>query len=83
MQTIHELFGQGSYMNIPQMTLRAVAIFFTALVLVRYTRMRAFSNVSAFDTSIIISPGAVLNRAVVELLPLCQLLSLRGARNCT
>jgi len=69
MQTIYELFGQGSNLNMLQMSLRAIVIFFVALILVRYTGMRAFGIKSAFDTCIIIMLGAVLSRAVVGASP--------------
>ena len=69
MQTIHELFGQGSNLNMLQMSLRAIVIFFVALILIRYTGMRVFGIKSAFDTCIIIMLGAVLSRAVVGASP--------------
>ncbi len=69
MQTIHDLFGQGFNLNILQMTLRAIAIFFIALVLVRYTGMRMFGIKSAFDICVTIILGAVLARAIVGASP--------------
>ncbi len=69
MQTIHDLFGQGFNLNIFQMTLRAIAIFFIALVLVRYTGMRMFGIKSAFDICVTIILGAVLARAIVGASP--------------
>ena len=69
MQTIHELFGQGFNLNILQMTLRAIVIFFIALVLIRYTGMRMFGIKSAFDICVTIIYGAVLARAIVGASP--------------
>ena len=69
MQTIHELFGQGINLNILQMTLRAILIFFIALVLIRYTGMRMFGIKSAFDICVTIIFGAVLARAIVGASP--------------
>jgi uncharacterized membrane protein YcaP (DUF421 family) len=69
MQTINELFGQGQNLNVLQMSLRAIVIFFIALMLIRFTGMRAFGIKSAFDTCIIIMLGAVLTRAIVGASP--------------
>ena len=69
MEIINELFGHGSNLNSLQMSLRAIVIFFIALVLIRYTGMRVFGIKSAFDTCIIIMLGAVLARAVVGASP--------------
>ncbi|MEP6928256.1 MAG: YetF domain-containing protein [Ginsengibacter sp.] len=69
MQTIYELFGQDQNLNALQMSLRAIVIFFIALILIRYTGMRVFGIKSAFDTCIIIMLGAVLTRAIVGASP--------------
>jgi uncharacterized membrane protein YcaP (DUF421 family) len=69
MQTIYELFGQGQNLDALQMSLRAIVIFFIALMLIRFTGMRVFGIESAFDTCIIIMLGAVLARAVVGASP--------------
>jgi uncharacterized membrane protein YcaP (DUF421 family) len=69
MQTIYELFGQGQNLDALQMGLRAIVIFFIALILIRFTGMRVFGIESAFDTCIIIMLGAVLTRAVVGASP--------------
>src|SRR5665647_2353490 len=69
MQTIYDLFGQGQDLNSLQMSLRAIVIFFIALMLLRYTGMRVFGIKSAFDTCVMIMLGAVLSRAVVGASP--------------
>jgi uncharacterized membrane protein YcaP (DUF421 family) len=69
METIDLLFGHGSDLNTLQMTLRAIVIFFLALIMIRMTGMRAFGIKSAFDTCIIIILGAVLARAIVGASP--------------
>ena len=69
MQTINDLFGQGQDLNSLQMSLRAIVIFFIALMLLRYTGMRVFGIKSAFDTCVMIMLGAVLSRAVVGASP--------------
>lgn len=69
METINELFGHGVDLNALQMTVRAITVFFFALILIRATGMRVFGIKSAFDTCIIITLGAVLSRAVVGASP--------------
>jgi uncharacterized membrane protein YcaP (DUF421 family) len=69
MHTLNELFGQGGSLTILQMSLRAIVIFFIALMLIRFTGMRVFGIESAFDTCIIIMLGAVLTRAIVGASP--------------
>lgn len=63
------LFGHNSDLNILQMTLRAIVVFFLALIMIRTTGMRVFGIKSAFDTCIIIILGAVLSRAIVGASP--------------
>ena len=69
MQTINEVFGQGQDLSALQMSLRAIVIFFIALMLIRFTGMRVFGIESAFDTCIIIMLGAVLTRTIVGASP--------------
>src|SRR5664279_722495 len=69
MQTINELFGQGQNLDALQMSLRAILIFFIALILIRFTGMRVFGIETAFDTCIIIMLGAVLARAIIGASP--------------
>jgi uncharacterized membrane protein YcaP (DUF421 family) len=69
MDIINELFGHGTDLNSLQMSVRAIVIFFVALILIRFTGMRVFGIKSAFDTCIIIMLGAVLARAVVGASP--------------
>lgn len=65
MNIINELFGHGSDLTILQICFRAALIFFVALLLIRVSGMRSFSNKSAFDIIITIMLGAILSRAVV------------------
>lgn len=69
METINELFGHGTDLNSLQMCVRAIAVFFLALLLIRFTGMRVFGIKTAFDTCIIIMLGSVLSRAVVGASP--------------
>jgi|SRR5690242_304429 uncharacterized membrane protein YcaP (DUF421 family) len=69
MEMMDELFGHGTDLNTLQMTVRAIVIFFVALLLIRFTGMRVFGIKTAFDTCVIIMLGAVLSRAVVGASP--------------
>ena len=69
METVNHLFGSGTNLNSLQMCLRAIAVFFLALILIRFTGMRAFGIKTAFDTCIMIMLGSVLSRAVVGASP--------------
>jgi len=69
MHILYELWGRGSDLNCLQMSCRAAACFFIALILIRFTGMRVFGIKSAFDTCIIIMLGAVMGRAVVGASP--------------
>ena len=69
MQTLYEIWGRSSDLNCLQMSCRAAACFFIALILIRFTGMRVFGIKSAFDTCIIIMLGAVMGRAVVGASP--------------
>jgi uncharacterized membrane protein YcaP (DUF421 family) len=69
MEIIDTFFGHGNNLNILQMSVRAITLFFVALILIRFTGMRVFGIKSAFDTCVIIMLGAVLARAVVGASP--------------
>lgn len=69
MEIIDKLFGHGTDLSSLQMCLRAIAVFFLALILIRFTGMRVFGIKTAFDTCIIIMLGSVLSRAVVGASP--------------
>lgn len=69
MRTIEEFFGHGTDLSSLQMCARAIAVFFLALILIRFTGMRVFGIKTAFDTCIMIMLGSVLSRAVVGASP--------------
>jgi uncharacterized membrane protein YcaP (DUF421 family) len=69
MDTINFLFGQGSNLNMLQMSMRAFSMFFVMLILIRFTGRRAFAKKSSFDNIIVIMLGAVLARGVVGASP--------------
>jgi uncharacterized membrane protein YcaP (DUF421 family) len=69
MDTLNFLFGEGEKINMLQMSMRAFAMFFIMLVLIRFTGRRAFAKKSSFDNIIVIMLGAVLARGVVGASP--------------
>jgi uncharacterized membrane protein YcaP (DUF421 family) len=69
MSTLEALFGEGEHLNPLQMGVRALVMFFIALVLVRVAGMRTFGRKSAFDTIVGIMLGAILARGVVGASP--------------
>src|SRR6266496_2497669 len=60
-----DFFGSGEDLNALQMSVRAVCMFFIALILVRLSGMRTFGKQSAFDIIVYIMLGAILSRGVV------------------
>ena len=66
---ILELFGTGSDLSTLQMAVRAFAMFFIAVILIRVAGMRSFGGKTAFDNIVVIMLGAILSRAVVGVSP--------------
>lgn len=67
METLFDrLFGhtEAHGLTVMQMTMRGLAVFFIALLLIRVSGMRSVGRKTAFDTTIIILLGAVLARTV-------------------
>lgn len=66
---IEILIGSGDDINMLQMILRAVIIFFIALLLMRLGGLRIIGEKSGFDIAIVIMLGAILSRAIVGASP--------------
>lgn len=65
MDMIEKIWGSEEHLNILQMSVRALMMFFIALLLIRLGGMRIFGKKSALDTIIVIMLGAVLARGIV------------------
>lgn len=63
------LWGDGEKLDLLQMSVRAVCMFFIAFLLIRLGGMRIFGKRSPFDTIIIIMMGAILARGVIGASP--------------
>lgn len=66
---LERVFGVGEAMTSWQMALRAVVVFFVALLLVRASGRRSFGQHSPFDACMSVLFGAILSRAVVGASP--------------
>ncbi len=69
MDFITDLFGHGRNLNILQMIMRGLVIFFISLVLIRIAGRRSFGIRTPLDIIINILLGAILSRAVVGASP--------------
>ncbi|MDT3403247.1 DUF421 domain-containing protein [Mucilaginibacter terrae] len=69
MKLIQDAFGSGQDLAMLQMCIRAVVVFFMALIMVRISGRRTFGKRTAFDNTLVIILGAVLSRAIVGASP--------------
>jgi uncharacterized membrane protein YcaP (DUF421 family) len=65
MKILIEIFGEGKYLTLMQMSARGIVVFFIALILIRISGRRSFGMHTPLDNIISIILGAVLSRAVV------------------
>src|SRR5882762_10451084 len=69
MDVLIAIFGEGKYLDSLQMAMRAVAVFFAALVLICISGRRSFGQRSPFDYVVAILLGATLSRLIVGASP--------------
>src|SRR3977135_1729273 len=69
MDVLIAIFGEGKDLDSLQMAMRAVAVFFAALILIRISGRRSFGQRSPFDYVIAILLGATLSRVIVGASP--------------
>jgi uncharacterized membrane protein YcaP (DUF421 family) len=66
---MERLWGTGDQLDPLQMAVRAIAMFFLLLLLVRLAGVRLFGKKSSFDNVVVILLGAVAARGVVGASP--------------
>jgi len=69
MDVLIATFGEGKDLDSLQMAMRAVAVFFAALILIRISGRRSFGQRSPFDYVVAILLGATLSRVIVGASP--------------
>ncbi len=74
MDFLIRIFGEGKELTVLQMSLRAIAVFLLAIILLRITGQRTFGNKSAVDQVVMIMLGAILSRGVTGSSPFLPVL---------
>jgi len=76
---LQTIWGHGSMLGPLAMAVRATAMFFIALVLVRVGGARTFARRSSFDNVVVIMLGAIAARGVVGASPFFSTVAASGA----
>lgn len=69
MEILIYLFGEGPDLNVLQISLRSIVVFFIALMFLRIAGRRSFGMRAPFDQVIIVLLGAILSRAIIGASP--------------
>ena len=72
---LQTIFGEGEDLTIFQMCMRALVIYFIAVLYIKLAGRRAFGRISTFDNIIVITMGALLSRAIVGISPFVHVLA--------
>ncbi|MEI6001492.1 DUF421 domain-containing protein [Paraburkholderia bengalensis] len=75
MELIIAAFGEGRDLTASQTAMRAVAVFFAALVFIRISGRRSFGQRSPFDYVVAILLGATLSRVIIGASPVVPTLA--------
>lgn len=75
MEWLDHLFGKEDHLNTLQMSVRAVLVFLTALIIMRIGCSRTFGKEAALDNVVIILLGGVLGRVVTGASPFLPAMS--------
>ncbi|MBP0588547.1 DUF421 domain-containing protein [Paraburkholderia sp. LEh10] len=69
MDVLTAIFGEGKDLSSLQAAMRAIAVFFAALIFIRISGRRSFGQRSPFDYVVAILLGATLSRVIVGASP--------------
>ncbi|RYY46961.1 MAG: DUF421 domain-containing protein [Chitinophagaceae bacterium] len=69
MDTLEQIWGRGDELNSLQMSVRGLAIFFIAVIILRISGRRSFGVGTPLDNAIVILLGAILSRSVTGASP--------------
>jgi uncharacterized membrane protein YcaP (DUF421 family) len=64
-----DIFGEGENLDLLQIVLRTIVVFFIGLLLIRISGRRSFGMRTPFDTILIVIFGSVLIRAIMGISP--------------
>lgn len=75
MELLESIWGSGDQLNPVQMSIRGIASFILALVMIRVSGRRSFGVRTPLDNIIVILLGAVLSRGVVGASPFLSVIA--------